>query len=52
MQTCVLSRVQLLAIPWTVALQAPQFIGFLRQKYWSGLPLSPPGDLLDPGIEL
>ena len=27
-------------------------MGFSRQEYWSGLPLSPPGDLPDPGIEL
>ena len=26
--------------------------GILRQKYWNGLPCSPPGDLLDPGIKL
>ena len=25
--------------------------GFPRQKYWSGLPCPPPGDLSDPGIE-
>ena len=25
--------------------------GFSRQKYWSGLPCPPPGDLPDPGIE-
>ena len=25
--------------------------GFSRQEYWSGLPFSPPGDPLDPGIE-
>ena len=24
----------------------------MRQEYWSGLPLPPPGNLLDPGIEL
>ena len=24
---------------------------FSRQKYWSGLPFSPPEDLPDPGIE-
>ena len=24
---------------------------FSRQEYWSGLPLPPPGYLLDPGIE-
>ena len=27
-------------------------MGFSKQKYWSGLPFSSPGDLLDPGIEL
>ena len=27
-------------------------MGFLRQEYWSGLPFSTPGDLIDPGIEL
>ena len=26
-------------------------MGFSRQEYWSGLPWSPPGDLLDPEIE-
>ena len=36
---------------WTVAHQAPLFIGFSRQEYWSGLPFSSPGDLPDPGIE-
>ena len=25
--------------------------GFPRQEYWSGLPLAPPADLLDPGVE-
>ena len=25
--------------------------GFSRQKYWSGLPCPPPGDLPNPGIE-
>ena len=25
--------------------------GFYRQKYWSGLPFPPPGDLFHPGIE-
>ena len=31
--------------------QAPPSMGFSRQEYWSGLPLSSPGDLPDPGIE-
>ena len=34
-----LSRVQLLATPWTAACQAPPSMGFSRQEYWSGLPL-------------
>ena len=35
-----LSRVQLLATPWTTAYQAPPSMGFSRQEYWSGVPLS------------
>ena len=34
-----LSRVRLLATPWTTAHQAPPSMGFSRQEYWSGLPL-------------
>ena len=26
-------------------------MGFSRQEFWSGVPLPPPGDLPDPGIE-
>ena len=37
-----LSRVRLLATPWTVAYQAPLSMGFSRQEYWSGLPLPSP----------
>ena len=37
-----LSRVQLLATLWIAAHQAPQSLGFSRQKYWSGVPLSSP----------
>ena len=37
-----LSRVQLLATPWTAALQAPPSMGFSRQEYWSGVPLLSP----------
>ena len=46
-----LSRVRLFVTPWMVAYQAPQSMGFSRQEYWSGLPLSFPGDLPDPWIE-
>ena len=30
--------------PWTIACQAPLFMGFPRQEYWSGLPLPPRGE--------
>ena len=33
-----LSRVRLLATPWTAAYQAPPSMGFSRQDYWSGVP--------------
>ena len=36
------SYVRLLATPWTEAYQAPPFMGFSRQEYWSGLPLPSP----------
>ena len=42
-----LSRVQLLATPWTAAYQAPLSMGFSRQEYWSGVPLpSLPNNLM------
>ena len=37
-----LSRVWLLATPWTAALQTSPSMGFSRQKYWSGVPLPSP----------
>ena len=46
------STVQLFAIPWTVACQAPLSMGSSKQEYWSGLPGLPPGDLPNPGCEL
>ena len=46
-----LSCVRLFATPWTVAHQAPPFLEFSRQEYWSGLPFPSPGDLPDPGIK-
>ena len=33
-----------LPTPWTVAFQAPLFMGFSRQEYWSGLPFLYPLD--------
>ena len=38
-------------IPLIVAHQVPLSMGFSRQEYWSGLPFSSPGDLLNPWIE-
>ena len=38
-------------MPWTVAWQAPLFMGFSRKRYWSGLLFPSPGDLPDTGIE-
>ena len=40
-----LSRLQLLATPWTAAHQAPPSMGFSRQEYWSGVLLPSPGKL-------
>ena len=37
-----LSRVRLLATPWTAPYQAPLPMGFSRQEDWSGLPLPSP----------
>ena len=37
-----LSRVWLLATPWTAAYQASPSMGFSRQEYWSGVPLLSP----------
>ena len=41
-----LSRVWLLATPWTAAHQVPPSMGFSRQEYWSGVPLPSPSSLL------
>ena len=38
-------------IPWTVAHQAPLFVEFSREEYWSGLPFPSPGDLPNPWTE-
>ena len=40
------------ATPWTVAHQVPLFMRFSRQRYWSGLLFSSPGDLPNPRIKL
>ena len=46
-----LTCVRLFVTSWTLARQAPLFMGFSRQEYWSRLPCPPSGDLPDPGIE-
>ena len=45
------SHVQFSAPLWTIAHQAPLFMGFSWQEYWSGLPCLPPGDFPNPGSE-
>ena len=53
-----LSRVQLLATPWTAAYQAPPPMGFSREESWSGVPaqscpaLSDPMDCSLPGSSI
>ena len=47
----VLNHVSDSAIPWTVACQAPLFMGFSKQEYWSGTPFSSPGNRPDSGIK-
>ena len=39
------------AMPWTVALHGPLFMGFSRQEYWNELPCPPPRDLPNLGME-
>ena len=43
--------VQLFVTAWTVAHQAPLFMRFSKQEYWSGLSFPPPRDLPNPGIK-
>ena len=45
------SRVWLCVTLWTLVCQAPFFMKFSRQEYWSGLPCPPPGDLPDPWMK-
>ena len=48
---CSFSHVRLFVVPWIVGHQAPLFMGFSRQEYWTGLPSPPPMNLPDSGIE-
>ena len=47
-----LSRVWLLATTWTTAHQAPPFMGFSRQEYWSGVPLPSPSNKYSVGEKI
>ena len=47
-----LSRVQLFMTPWTMALQAPLFMGFSRQENWNGMPFPPQGLFPIQGLNL
>ena len=52
---CLLSHfscVQLFAMPWTVARQAPLSVEFSRQEYWSGLSFPSPRVSYQPRIKL
>ena len=52
---CVLSHfshVRIFETLQTVAHQAPLYVRFSRQEYWSGSPFPSPGDFPDLGIEL
>ena len=44
-----LSRVRLFATPWTVAYQAPPFMEFSKQEYWSGLSFPSPEEISGQG---
>ena len=46
-----LSHFQLFVTPWTVVHQAPLYMEFSKQEYWSGLLFPTPGDLPNPEIE-
>ena len=47
-----LSRVWLLATPWTAAYQAPPSTWFSMQEYWSGVPLPSQEDVYKVYIKL
>ena len=36
---------------WTVACQAPLFMGFSRKEYWSAVPFPSPGDFSHPEMK-
>ena len=46
MKVKLLSRVPLLATPWTAAYQALPTMGFSWQEYWNGVPSPSPNQML------
>ena len=51
MGSCVLAHIQLFVPPWPGARQAPLFMGFSKQEYWSGLSCPSSENLPNPGIK-
>ena len=51
MRAILLQSCSTLSTLWTMTHQAPLYMGFSRQEYWSGSPCPPPGALPDPGVE-
>ena len=51
MHAQLLNHVRLFETLWTIACQAPLFMGFSGEEYWSGLSFLPLEDLSDPGFE-
>ena len=45
-----IQNVQVFVTQWTVVHQAPLSVEFFTQEYWSGLPFTSLGDLLDSGL--
>ena len=45
------SHAWLFVTPWTITYQASLSMGLSHQEYGSGLPFTPLGNLLDPGIK-
>ena len=52
MKVKVLVAQLLFVIPWTVAHQAPLYMGFPRQEHWNVLPFPSLGNLHEAGIKL
>ena len=51
MCVCILSPSPTLCNPMNCSRQAPLFMRFSSQAYWSGLPFPPPRDFPNPGLK-